>query len=118
MARAEVGHRQEHGLREALGLVGGRGRAHDPGLRRRALAEAGDAGVHPQAAVHLGHAGLHARNPDFLGHAITLSLEVLPLHKLRLPLQRLRINEAHRRYSRCPEAATWDYHKRGAVEAG
>lgn len=58
------------------------------------------------------------RNPYFLGHAIKLSLEVLPLHKLRLPLQRLRINEGHRRYSRCPEAATWDYHKRGAVEAG
>ena len=35
VAEAEVGHRQEHRLREALGHVGGRRRAHDPRLRRR-----------------------------------------------------------------------------------
>lgn len=58
------------------------------------------------------------RNPYFLKHAIKLSWEVLPLHKLRLPFQRFRINEAHRKYSRCPEAATWDYQKRSAIDAG
>ncbi len=58
------------------------------------------------------------KNPYFLKHAIKLSWEVLPLHKLRLPWQARRINEEHRKYSRCPEAATWDYKKRSAIDAG
>ena len=55
------------------------------------------------------------RNPYFLKHAVRLSWEVLPLHKLRLPRHR-RIDEAQRIYSRCPEAATWDYERRRDIE--
>jgi anaerobic magnesium-protoporphyrin IX monomethyl ester cyclase len=53
-----------------------------------------------------------AKNPYFLKHAIVLSKEILPLHKIRLPWKKSRINEDHKVYSRCPEAATWDYGKR------
>ena len=55
-----------------------------------------------------------AKNPYFLEHAVKLSWEVLPLHKLRLLGQKRKskVNEEHKVYSRCPEAATWDYEKR------
>ena len=56
--------------------------------------------------------GFVMRNPYFLRHAIRLSWEVLPLHKLRLPWKKSRVNEEHKIYSRCPEAATWDYERR------
>ncbi len=52
------------------------------------------------------------KNPYFLRHAIVLSKEILPLHKLRLPWKKSPINEDQKVYSRCPEAATWDYAKR------
>jgi anaerobic magnesium-protoporphyrin IX monomethyl ester cyclase len=68
--------------------------------------------------------GFVLKNPYFLKHALRLSWEVLPLHKLRLPWKKSRINEQHKIYSRCPEAATWDYERRkdlkqrAAVDAG
>ena len=64
------------------------------------------------------------KNPYFLKHALRLSWEVLPLHKLRLPWKKSRVNLQHKIYSRCPEAATWDYvrrkdaDKRAAVDVG
>lgn len=56
------------------------------------------------------------KNPYFLKHAVRLSWEVLPTHKLRLPFRTGRVNEEHKIYSRCPEAATWDYEKRKDIE--
>ncbi|MCI0732422.1 MAG: B12-binding domain-containing radical SAM protein [Methylococcaceae bacterium] len=51
------------------------------------------------------------RNPYFLQHAVKLSFEILPWRKLVF-WKKSRINESHKVYSRCPEAATWDYKKR------
>lgn len=55
------------------------------------------------------------KNPYFLRHALDLSVEILPIKKLRLPWKKPRINAEHRVYSNCPEAATWDYERRDDV---
>lgn len=52
------------------------------------------------------------KNPYFFKHAVKLSLEILPVHKLSLPWKKTKVNQEHKVYSRCPEAATWDYKKR------
>lgn len=56
------------------------------------------------------------KNPYFLKHAFTLMWEILPLDKIPVPWGRKKINEEHRKYSRCPSAATWDYEKRRDIE--
>lgn len=49
------------------------------------------------------------RNPYFLKHVINLGMELLPFYKIPLPWKKSRVNEQHRRFSRCPSAPTWDY---------
>jgi radical SAM superfamily enzyme YgiQ (UPF0313 family) len=57
------------------------------------------------------------RNPYFLRHLVNLGSELLPFYKIPLPWRKSRVNELHRRYSRCPSAPNWDYEQRSAVQA-
>ena len=52
------------------------------------------------------------KNPYFIRDLVDLGMELLPFYKIPLPWRKSRVNEEHRRYSRCPSAATWDYEKR------
>ncbi len=55
------------------------------------------------------------QNPSFLKHIVNLGLELLPFYRIPLPWRRSRLNEHHRRYSKCPSAPNWDYEQRNVV---
>ena len=46
---------------------------------------------------------------------MSLSLEIIPLHKL-LPWKRGSVNSEQRKYSRCPQAATLEYERRRGTD--
>jgi anaerobic magnesium-protoporphyrin IX monomethyl ester cyclase len=58
------------------------------------------------------------KNPYFLKYAVTLSKEVLPFYRIRLPWKKQTVAEKSNIYSRCPSQPTADHVMRGVVGTG
>jgi magnesium-protoporphyrin IX monomethyl ester (oxidative) cyclase len=59
------------------------------------------------------------KNPHFLKHILSLSKELIPFYKIRLPWRKkapdVAAVERLSRFSRCPSAPNWDYEKRKSI---
>jgi radical SAM superfamily enzyme YgiQ (UPF0313 family) len=57
------------------------------------------------------------RNPYFIKHLFNLGIELIPFYKIKMPWKKPTVSDEHRRFSKCPSAATWDYEKRRNVNS-